>query len=210
MKKIYCILAVAAAMLFAAEASAQIGVGFGYNLNNNVCQEAGLKDANQLNGFYVEATYDFKFLEKNWGDLGFQPGLRFSYAGAHDSAEFLGVLTKSSWNETYLDIPVLVKYSQELNELDVFLFAGPVFSCGLSSTSKTGTNENTLAIDVYERDQDYSRFDLKLGVGLGVTCLDKLNVKVGYNIGMLNRNVGELDLTYRTGVFYAGIGYSFR
>ena len=31
MKKIYCILAIAAAMLFAAEASAQIGVGVGYS-----------------------------------------------------------------------------------------------------------------------------------------------------------------------------------
>ena len=168
-----------------------------------------MQDTNELNGFYVEATYDFNFLEKTWGELGIQPGVRFSYAGAHDSAELLGVLTKSSWNETYLDVPVLVKYSHELNDLDVFLFAGPVFSCGLSSASKTGTKDNMLAIDVYERDQDYSRFDLKLGVGFGVTCLEKFNVKVGYNIGMLNRNLGEFDLTYRTGVLYAGIGFAF-
>ena len=36
MKKIYCILAAAAAILFATEARAQIGIGVGYNLINNV------------------------------------------------------------------------------------------------------------------------------------------------------------------------------
>ena len=58
MKKIYFILAVAAAMLFAAEANAQIGLGLGYNLFNSVQKEDGLKNVNELNGLYVEATYD--------------------------------------------------------------------------------------------------------------------------------------------------------
>ena len=53
MKKIYCILAVAAAILFATEASAQIGLGLGYNLYNSVQKEAGLKNGNEINGFYV-------------------------------------------------------------------------------------------------------------------------------------------------------------
>ena len=208
MKKIYFILAVAAAMLFAAEASAQIGVGVGYNLLNSVRKDADLQDTNELNGFYVEATYDFNFLEKTWGELGIQPGVRFSYAGAHDSDELLGVHTKSSWDETYLDVPVFVKYSRELNKMGLFVFAGPVFSCGLSSDSKVGTNDVVTKINVYERDA-YGRFDLKLGVGFGVTCVDKLNVKLGYNFGLLNRNLGEFDLTYRTGVLYAGIGFAF-
>ena len=210
MKKIYFILAVAVAMLFAAEANAQIGFGLGYNLFNSVQKEDGLKNHNDLNGLYVEATYDINFLEKLWGNLGVQPGLRFSYAGVHDSAEMAGALVKSSWAETYLDIPVFMKYSQELRSMDFFVFAGPVFSCGLSSYSKTGTKEVSTKIDVYEGDPEYSRFDLKLGVGVGVTGLDNFNVKVGYNIGMLNRYTGsDRDLTYRTGVFYVGVGYIF-
>jgi hypothetical protein len=210
MKKIYFILAVAAAVLFATEASAQIGVGLGYNLYNSVQKEAGQKNGNELNGFYVEATYDINFLEKLWGNLGVQPGLRFSYAGVHDSAELLGVLTKSSWAETYLDIPVFVKYSQDFRSLGFFAFAGPVFSCGLSSHSKTSVKDISTEIDVYEGDPEYGRFDLKLGVGVGVTGLDKFNVKIGYNFGMLNRYTGNLrDLSYRTGVFYVGVGYSF-
>lgn len=210
MKKIYFILAVAAAILFATEASAQIGLGLGYNLSNSVQKEAGLKNGNELNGFYVEATYDINFIEKLWGNLGVQPGLRFSYAGVHDSAELSGVLTKSSWAETYLDIPVFVKYSQDFRSLGFFAFAGPVFSCGLTSNSKTSVNDVSTKINVYEGDPEYGRFDLKLGVGVGVTGLDNFNVKVGYNFGMINRYTGSLrDLTYRTGVFYVGIGYVF-
>jgi hypothetical protein len=210
MKKIYFILAVAAAVLFATEASEQIGVGLGYNLSHSVQKEAGQKNGNELNGFYLEATYDINFLEKLWGNLGIQPGLRFSYAGVHDSAELLGVLTKSSWAETYLDIPVFVKYSQDFRVWDFFVFAGPVFSCGLSSQSKTSVKDISTEINVYEGDPEYGRFDLKFGVGVGVTGLDNYNVKVGYNFGMLNRYTGSLrDLSYRTGVFYVGVGYSF-
>ena len=210
MKKIYFILAFATAMLFASEASAQIGLGLGYNLFNSMQREEGQKYGNELNGLFVEATYDFYFLEKLWGNLGVQPGLRFSYAGSQDSAEMLGVLTKSSWAETYLDVPVFVKYSQEFTDLGFFAFAGPVFSYGLSSNSKTSVNDVSTKINVYEGDPEYSRFDLKLGVGVGVTGLDNFNVKVGYNFGMINRYTGSLrDLTYRTGVFYVGIGYFF-
>ena len=210
MKKIYFILAFATAMLFASEASAQIGLGLGYNLFNSMQREEGQKYGNELNGLFVEATYDFYFLEKLWGNLGVQPGLRFSYAGSQDSAEMLGVFTKSSWAETYLDVPVFVKYSQEFTDLGIFAFAGPVFSYGLSSNSKTSVDDVSTKINVYEGDPEYSRFDLKLGVGVGVTGLDNFNVKVGYNFGMINRYTGSLrDLTYRTGVFYVGIGYVF-
>ena len=210
MKKIYFILAVAAAMLSAAEANAQIGLGLGYNLFNSVQKEDGLKNSNELNGLYVEATYDINFVEKLWGNLGVQPGLKFSYAGSLDRAELFGVPSKSSWDETYLDIPVFLKYSQDFGVWDLFVFAGPIFSCGLSSNSKTTVNDVSTKINVYEGDPEYGRLDLKLGVGVGVTGLDNFNVKVGYNIGMLNRYTGNIcDLSYRTGVFYVGIGYMF-
>ena len=61
---------------------------------------------------------------------------------------------------------------------------------------------------------DYGRFDIKFGVGAGVTFMDKLNVKLGYNIGMLNRYTGEqlskeYKLSTHTGVFFIGVGVNF-
>lgn len=209
MKNVYLIIA-AAVMLFAVEANAQIGVGVGYNMLNNVQKALDEDESGALNGFYVEATYDINFLERSRGELGLQPGLRFSYAGDHESEEALGVKVKASENETYLDIPVLVKYSYDLDAVKLSAFAGPVLSCGLSSVAKVSVDDNTTKASNYGDESVYGRFDVKLGLGIGAAFMDKFNAKLGYNVGLLNRYTGNLDdLTFRTGVFYVGVGINF-
>lgn len=209
MKNLYLIIA-AAVMFFAVEANAQIGVGVGYNMLNNVQKALDEDESGALNGFYVEATYDINFLERSRGELGLQPGLRFSYAGNHESEEALGVKAKASENETYLDIPVLVKYSYDLDAVKLSAFAGPVLSCGLSSVAKVSVNDNTTKASNYGDESVYGRFDVKLGLGIGAAFMDKFNAKLGYNVGLLNRYTGNLDdLTFRTGVFYVGVGINF-
>ena len=209
MKKGYLIIA-AAVMFFAVEANAQIGIGVGYNMLNNIQKALDEDESGALNGFYVEATYDINFLERSRGELGLQPGLRFSYAGNHESEEALGVKAKASENETYLDIPVLVKYSYDLDAVKLSAFAGPVLSCGLSSVAKVSVNDNTTKASNYGDESVYGRFDVKLGLGIGAAFMDKFNAKLGYNVGLLNRYTGNLDdLTFRTGVFYVGVGINF-
>ena len=214
MKKIYFIIA-AAAMFLAVDASAQIGVGLGYNLLTTTATMADESEDDSLNGFYLEATYDFNFLNKNWGSLGLQPGVRYTFAGESDSDEVAGVKAKESFTEHYLDVPVNVKYSYEIipTTLKAYAFAGPVFSLGLASNLKAGAGDTSVKTNNY-KDTEYGRFDIKFGLGAGVTLAEKLNVKLGYNIGMLNRYTGEqLRKDYKhkmhTGVFYAGIGFSF-
>ena len=209
MKKVYLIIA-AAVMFFAVEANAQIGIGVGYNMLNNVQKALDEDDDDTLNGFYVEATYDINFLERNWGELGLQPGLRFSYAGDHESEEVLGVKAKASKNETYLDVPVLVKYSYDLDAVKLSAFAGPVLSCGLSSVAKVSVDDNTTKASNYGDESVYGRFDVKIGLGIGAAFMEKFNAKIGYNVGLLNRYTGTIDdLSLRTGVFYVGVGINF-
>ena len=209
MKKVYLIIA-AAVMFFAVEANAQIGIGVGYNMLNNVQKALDEDESGALNGFYVEATYDVNFLEKSWGELGIQPGLRFTYAGDHEAEEELGVKAKASENETYLDVPVLVKYSYDLDAVKLSAFAGPVLSCGLSSVAKVSVDDNTTKASRYGDESVYGRFDVKLGLGIGAAFMDKFNAKIGYNVGLLNRYTGNLDdLSFRTGVFYVGVGINF-
>ena len=213
MKKIYFILS-AAMMFFAINANAQFGVGVGYNLLNNTTKLAGESDDESLNGFFIEGTYDFNFLEAKWGNLGLQPGVRYTFGGETDTEETAGIKSKASLTEHYLDIPVNVKYSYEIlpSKLKAYAFAGPVFSFGLASTLSASIEDNVIKTNNYE-DSEYGRFDLKLGIGAGVTLAEKLNVKLGYNIGMLNRYTGEQVEDYRvrmsTGVFYIGLGYNF-
>lgn len=214
MKKIYFILA-AAAMFLAVDANAQLGVGIGYNLLNTTQRLGDETDDDSLNGFYAEVTYDFNFLEKNWGSLGLQPAIRYTFGGETESEEVLGVTTRASLAEHYLDVPVNVKYAYDAipSKLEVYGFAGPVFSFGLASSLSASVNDEVAKTNNY-KDTEYGRFDIKFGLGAGVTIVEKLNVKLGYNIGMLNRYTGEQvskDLKYKThtGVFYLGVGFNF-
>ena len=214
MKKIYFILA-AAAMFLAVDANAQLGVGIGYNLLNTTQRFGDETDDDSLNGFYAEVTYDFNFLEKNWGSLGLQPAIRYTFGGETESEEVLGVTTRASLAEHYLDVPVNVKYAYDAipSKLEVYGFAGPVFSFGLASSLSASVNDEVGKTNNY-KDTEYGRFDIKFGLGAGVTVVKKLNVKLGYNIGMLNRYTGEQiskDYKYKThtGVFYIGVGFNF-
>lgn len=229
MKKFYFILA-AAAMFLAVDANAQLGVGVGYNHGTTTTRIGNESDSDGLDGFYLEATYDWNFLDRGWGMLSLQPGVRLSYMGEYDSEEVLGVLTKESFNETYFDIPVHVKYSYDLGAIRLSAFAGPVFSFGLTSATKVSADDYMWKYHNYtgktvtkgdgssssskpETGPEYGRFDLKLGLGVGATFMEKFNVKLGYNIGMLNRYTGEqvADTKYKmhTGVFYVGLGFNF-
>ena len=151
MKKIYLTVLTFAAMFFAVDAYAQLGVGVGYNLMNTTHKLADDSDDDSLNGFYVEATYDFNFLEANWGSLGIQPGLRYSFAGETESEKMPGLTTRASLTEHYLDIPVNVKYSYDImpSTLKAYAFAGPVFSCGLASSLKVKANDDAIKTNNY-------------------------------------------------------------
>ena len=209
MKKIYCILAVAAAIFFATEARAQIGIGIGYNLINNVKDVFGIQTSTAFNGIYAEATYNINILEKSWGKLDVQPAMRLSHAGVRESEISNGITSSSSENETYLDFPVFIKYSFDLNTLNLSAFAGPILSCGLSSVTKARVGDKATTINNYE-DGGYGRFDLKLGIGISTAFDDKYEVKIGYNFGMLNRYTEKIDnILFRTGVFYAGVTFNF-
>ena len=214
MKKIY-IFVLAAAMLLAVDAKAQLGIGVGYNYLNTTERLADESDDESLDGFYVEATYDLNFLDAEWGTLGLQPALRYTFGGEVESERILGVNVKASFTEHYLDIPVNVKYGYDVlpSKLKIYAFAGPVFSLGLSSVMSISGDNSKVKTNLYE-ESDYGRFDLKLGLGAGVTVAEKFNVKLGYNIGLLNRYTGEQvrnDYKYRrhTGVFYIGVGFNF-
>lgn len=208
MKRIYLIIT-AAAMFFAAEANAQIGIGAGYSMLINSGKSMDEKDFNSLDGFYIEASYGINFLEKKWGDLGIQPGIRFTYGGYEDSEKYLGITAKSSMVETYLDIPILVKYSYDLNNVMLSAFAGPVVSFGLSSVSKLSINNTSSEVHNY-KDLPYGKCDVRFNLGLGATFIDKYMLKVGYDFGLLNRYTGDLDnVSLHTGVLYVGLGYNF-
>ena len=245
MKRFFTVFALAvAAMAFAVGAKAQISVGAGYGLATHVLKAVASEgdvqetESDGLNGFYINALYNFDFLSMNWGVLSLQSGLTYSYYGTSDSEdeEVLGVPTyyKTSFNEHYLDVPVNVKYSYDLlpGTLKLSAFAGPVFSFGLSSaeidrvemgddwskvvtnnytgkvTTKTETAGKLSESTVEGNGTGYRMFDLKLGLGIAATVFDKLDVKLAYNIGLLDRYKADA-LRWHTNVFTVGVAWNF-
>lgn len=213
MKKILFII-IAAVMFIAVDAKAQFGVGAGYTLLNTTTTIADESDDDSLNGFYIEATYGFNLLNGNWGTLGFEPGLRYTFGGEAEQDDVFGIKTRTSMTEHYLDIPMHVKYGIDIipSALNIHAFAGPVLSVGLASSLKASANKTSIKTDNYE-DSDYGRFDLKIGLGAGVTIAERFNIKAGYNFGLLNRYTGEQAKNFKykthTGVFYVGAGINF-
>lgn len=230
MKKIYIIMLSIAAMMLSVDSYAQISVGAGYNNVTTTYRSGGEHESESCNGFYIEGTCDLTFLQKGWGNLALQPGVRFYYAGESDKEDIGGIISKNSFRETYFDIPVMVKYSYDLPDFSVYGFAGPVFAFGLTSTNKitikgegvdsmwkyynytgkTVTKGNMGDAEYGEGEGAvYAAFDTKFGIGAGVTIMEKVNIKLGYNLGLLNRYKGGLDVSQHTGVFYVGLGYNF-
>lgn len=247
MKKILSLIAVAAATLaFATNSHAQLKVGVGYGLESQasklVVGDEVERDSEGLSGFYVNASYNWDFLSKNWGTLSLQPGLTYSFYGDGDvdkkSIAGIETVAKESWREHYLDIPVLVNYSYDLmpGTLKLSAFAGPVFSLGLASAQiakiQAGDDWTTTRLNMYNGSStvkgsmngekmdetikgdgtDYGMFDLKLGIGVAATVFDRFDVRVAYNIGLLNRmgsKTDDIKSSLHTNVFQVGVAYNF-
>lgn len=233
MKKISFIISAVVAMFFAADAYAQFGIGAGYTMETMTTKTSGNSESENLNGFYVEAYYGISLAEGGWGGVSLQPGLRYSYFGKSEkSDEALGIVAKASIKEYYLGVPVNVRYSYHVaGPLNVFAFAGPVFSFGLDSSSNVSVSGNgkdysmtvhnysgkvvTKGDDIHGGSietgiKDYGWFDLKIGLGAGFTLADMLDVKVGYDFGLLNRYTGDAeDYRIGTGMLNVGIAVNF-
>ena len=272
MKK-YLFVAVMAAMVFAVNAKAQLSVGVGYanervtsktsyDLGDDVKGYAWTKSHMQLDGFYVEADYNWEFAKVGPGTFALQPGVRYTLLTSPVSGTKANFSTKvdvdakckytehARYTNHLLDIPVNVKYSYEFvpGALKAYVFAGPVFSLGLSASEisvakgksnidgesdkyyssekynvYTGKytvkayNPETKKYDVETNKDDlykvYNAFDLKLGLGAGVTLCDKVDVKFGYNIGLLNRsfvkNHDSEKYSAHSNIMYFGVAYNF-
>ena len=61
-------------------------------------------------------------------------------------------------------------------------------------------------------ERSFNMFDLKLAFGLGMTVSEKVDVKFGYNLGLLNRSFVKNDDTTKysahSNVLYFGVIYN--
>lgn len=170
-------MAVAAVMLFAGKANAQISIHAGYQ-NYSMTAEAPIvgSTTESDNGFYIGGTYDYKV----GAGLGVAPGLYFAYV------------------EDIMDlrVPILLNYGINMDEIGISVFAGPQINFGVAGDAYSDDNV-----------VDFSRFDLGLTFGLqlsynniyleGGYTLGLLN----------RLNDAPTDCSIKTNQFFVGVGY---
>ena len=212
MKKLISIAIAASMMLIGTNAFAQISIGAGY-VNSNMKNTAGSSVSNlPSNGFYAGADY----LISEGAGFGVSVGAYYSYLIATSSASTsvfgINIGASSKVQEMYLDVPVNFNYSIDLTpSARGFIYAGPAFSFGISSTTEFSGSIGTLGGSTSKHDNyndsDYNRFDILLGGGVGVD-FNRLRFTVGYNLGMLNR-VASDSYTQKRNVLHAGLAFLF-
>ena len=180
MKKIFAIAAVAAAMLFAGKANAQVSVHAGYQNVTCVSSQPVIGETSvATDGAYLGFSYN---MEAGAG-LGVAPGLYLSYVE----------------NMIDLRVPILLNWGINMGEIGFGLFAGPDIVYGLS-----GDTYNEILIL-----RETNRFGLDVTVGVQLKY-QKISLDLGYTKGLLNRWKDAPDnCTYVFNKLFVGLGYNF-
>ncbi len=184
-----------------------------------------------LDGFDLGLTKDFTLVPEA---LYLQTGLVYTYLNNREKKAHNSIITVGDRTENNLSIPVKLKYEFPIIEnLNMFIMAGPTFVGGLSSkikyrasvgeenaavtysyyTGKVKTNSTFFdASGGFGLPSDrIRRFDVALGASLGVRFLNFFEASFGYDWGLVNKFKGEAypDLRLRRQQLYISIGVRF-
>ncbi len=193
MKKL---LVIAVAILSFSAVNAQVAY-LGYQNVTSKSKAGNTTVSKANNGFFIGGAMNFEIADA----LGIQPGLEVNYFGRTEKDALLGDTKYSSWG---IKIPVDVNYGFELADgFNLSVYAGPSIYVGLS---KNGKNGNT-TYDYYG--DDISRFGLGLGMGAWCDIQDVIRVKLGYDLGLLNRAQNKDNFNYKESGFAISVGYLF-
>lgn len=215
MKKIFGFVAVAAALLVAGNANAQMGIHVGYApqtyLGTTTTTILGTTvtahDTMSMSGFFAGVDYNVNLS----GDLNVNVGAQVRYNTNSEEATVLGVTSKGVYTQMLIDVPILFNYGLELsNDLKLSIFAGPTVIFGMSGKTTTtvtvaGTS-TTSEDDWYGDNANLKQLDLAVTAGAALTFSD-IRLFGGYNMGLLN--TGNADgFTRKGNNFFVGIGYN--
>ena len=209
MKKVFAF--VAATVLFAGIANAQLGinVGFAPQTYKATVTSGSTSSTNtmNLNGFFAGVNYNINLT----GDLGVSLGVNYRINMGSEETTVLGVTAKDTYNQSLVDVPILFNYGLKLSDaLKLSVFAGPTINFALSGkTTSTYTvlgTETTTETDWYGDNTDMKKFDLGATVGVNLQY-NGIRFFGGYNLGLLNTYDAD-NVTRKGSNWFIGLGYS--
>lgn len=203
MKKFLIIAATA--LLFAANASAQLSSGIRYGIVGGFTStNTKLKefDAKNVSLYHAGATVKF-----NLG-LGFaiQPSLTYQVKGTNlkqvisSAEEAKAAVTALDARVGYLELPVQIQWGPDLMALRPYAFVEPFIGCGVNFKARTGYDiGNMTEIETETLANDFKkaalkRFEYGLGVGGGLEIWHfQISAEWFMNFGGLADENGELQ-----------------
>ena len=206
MKKIFAMVAVAAGLLFAGNANAQMGVHFGYTPETWTTGD----NSSDLTGLFVGVDYNLPLTGELKLNVGGQ--LRYNSHSESTTGSVLGVsqTVKVAHTQILLDVPVLLNYGFNLTgDLRMAVFAGATVSyafVGQTKTTITGSVVNTDPDPVswYGDNGSYNPLNLSGTFGL---CFSYQQFRLfgGYNMGLMDLDKNDNTTTKTSGLF-VGLG----
>jgi len=218
MKKVFAILAIAAAMFFGGKANAQLSVHGGFlsntspytvstsiaTLTDTVGQYAGI-------GIYGGLSYNIAFTE-HWGVA---PGVYVNYVGKNEDKTTAGTNYTYIVNMVDINVPILFNYRIDFTDsFGIKGFVGPNIRYGLLANRafKYKDGAPQLKTDLYEKSSGsqnslLTRIDLGLMVGVGVH-FNAFQIETGFNFGLLDRDPAK-NTTQYFHQYFVGVGYVF-
>ena len=184
MKKQFFFMLVAF-LLIGYSASAQFKINAGY-LNSKISySESGLSLDVKGDAFYAGFLYEIP----TGSGFSIEPGVNFDYIS-------FKVLDEST-SVYYLRVPLHLNYTVDVaDKVALFLGAGPSFAIGLGGKDKPFKGEESL-----------NRFDLQVGGLAGIRVLNSLELRVGYDWGILKAE--DVDVSNHRNGFTVGLAYVF-
>lgn len=180
-------LLLGAASLFAGDKGLYITGGYTMGLDKYT-GATGTKSKDVANGFYAGVGYNIKDLFGDGGSI--DTGLQYVGFWGKPGTMDLGLGYKGQQKDSYIQLPVRVRYTWENENFNFFLYAGPKFMFGLKSQfvgELVTTNWYAKQLE-----SAYKRFNLMLGLGGGFEIGEHLRIDLGYDWGVLNRYKGAL------------------
>ncbi len=199
------LLIAATALLFAANASAQLSSGIRYGIVGGFTStNTKLKefDAKNVSLYHAGATVKF-----NLG-LGFaiQPSLTYQVKGTNlkqvisSAEEAKAAVTALDARVGYLELPVQIQWGPDLMALRPYAFVEPFIGCGVNFKARTGYDiGNMTEIETETLSNDFKkaalkRFEYGLGVGGGLEIWHfQISAEWFMNFGGLADENGELQ-----------------
>ena len=212
MKKVVSFFAVAAALLIAGSAQAQLGINVGYAPETTTSVltigNTSTTSTDVMNGFFAGVNYNLNVS----GDLNFSVGLQARY-NTNSSEDKVGtVTTKINRTKILADIPLLFNYGIRVgNDARLSVFLGPTVSYALQGKIKTVVTGSIIGLNsseetnMYGDKSDNSPLDIMGTAGLSFN-FKGFRLYAGYRMGFMDLNKSDNVKTTAAG-WFAGAGF---